>query len=96
MSANPIGIFDSGIGGTSIWKEIKLLLPNENTLYLADSANAPYGLKGKEMTLERIQYILDNVEGNIELVVHPGFCAPDAQDKSPLYECRVLYSRIKN
>lgn len=54
------------------------------------------GLKGKEMTLERIQYILDNVEGNIELVVHPGFCAPDTQDKSPLYECRVLYSRIKN
>ena len=54
------------------------------------------GLKGKEMTLERIQHILDNVEGNIELVVHPGFCASDAQDKSPLYECRVLYSRIKN
>ena len=53
------------------------------------------GLKGKEMSLERIQHILDNVEGNIELVVHPGFCASDAQDKSPLYECRVLYSRIK-
>ena len=53
------------------------------------------GLKGKEMSLERIQHILDNVEGNIELVVHPGFCASDAQDKSPLYECKVLYSRIK-
>ena len=45
---NPIGIFDSGIGGTSIWKEIHALMPNENTLYLADSKNAPYGLKSKE------------------------------------------------
>ena len=45
---NPIGLFDSGIGGTSIWKEINTLLPNENTIYLADSKNAPYGLKSKE------------------------------------------------
>jgi glutamate racemase len=39
----PIGIFDSGVGGTSIWKEIEGLLPYENTIYLADSKNAPYG-----------------------------------------------------
>lgn len=44
----PIGIFDSGIGGTSIWKEIHHLLPNEKTIYLADSKNAPYGQKSKE------------------------------------------------
>ena len=31
---NPIGLFDSGIGGTSIWKEIHESLPNENTIYL--------------------------------------------------------------
>ena len=43
----PIGIFDSGIGGTSIWKAIHNLLPNEQTIYLADSKNAPYGLKSK-------------------------------------------------
>ncbi len=42
---SPIGIFDSGIGGTSIWKEIHSLLPFENTVYLADSINAPYGYK---------------------------------------------------
>ena len=40
MSKQPIGIFDSGVGGTSIWKEIHALLPYENTIYLADSANA--------------------------------------------------------
>jgi glutamate racemase len=44
----PIGIFDSGIGGTSIWKEIHDLLPNEKTIYLADSKNAPYGQKSKK------------------------------------------------
>ena len=41
----PIGLFDSGVGGTSIWQEINKLLPFENTIYLADSKNAPYGHK---------------------------------------------------
>ncbi len=44
----PIGIFDSGVGGTSIWKEIHQLLPHEDTIYLADSVNAPYGHKSEE------------------------------------------------
>ncbi len=48
MNKQPIGIFDSGVGGTSIWKELNLLLPHENTMYLADSKNAPYGEKSKE------------------------------------------------
>ena len=45
IATSPIGLFDSGIGGTSIWKEVHNLLPNENTIYLADSKNAPYGAK---------------------------------------------------
>jgi len=52
MSNNPIGIFDSGVGGTSIWKEILKILPRENTIYLADSSNAPYGEKPKEEILD--------------------------------------------
>ena len=56
---NPIGLFDSGIGGTSIWKEVHALLPNENTIYLADSKNAPYGLKTKD---EIIQLSFKNTE----------------------------------
>ncbi|KAF2518212.1 glutamate racemase [Flavobacterium salilacus subsp. salilacus] len=51
-SIKPIGLFDSGIGGTSIWREIHNLLPNENTLYLADSKNAPYGQKSKDEIIE--------------------------------------------
>ena len=52
MSKHPIGIFDSGVGGTSIWKAINSLLPNENTIYLADSKHAPYGQKGKNRITE--------------------------------------------
>lgn len=44
----PIGIFDSGVGGTSIWKEIHTMLPHEDTIYLADSKNAPYGYKTQQ------------------------------------------------
>ncbi|OIO11122.1 MAG: glutamate racemase [Flavobacteriales bacterium CG_4_9_14_0_2_um_filter_35_242] len=49
---NPIGIFDSGIGGTSIWTAINNYLPNENTIYLADSKNAPYGEKSKQEIID--------------------------------------------
>ena len=48
MSSKPIGIFDSGVGGLSIWSEIHQLLPMESTVYLSDSKHAPYGPKGKE------------------------------------------------
>ena len=52
INNNPIGLFDSGIGGTSIWREIHNLLPNEDCIYLADSKNAPYGQKPKEEIIE--------------------------------------------
>ena len=59
MNKGPIGIFDSGIGGTSIWREINKILPNESTIYLADSRNAPYGEKSREQIL---QLSIKNVE----------------------------------
>ena len=52
MDDRHIGIFDSGIGGTSIWGEIQELLPYESCIYLADSKNAPYGEKSEERILE--------------------------------------------
>ena len=51
MDNRPIGIFDSGVGGISIWKELRSLLPLEDTIYLADSKNAPYGEKPPEVIL---------------------------------------------
>lgn len=41
----PIGVFDSGVGGLSVLREIRKLLPHENLLYVADSAHIPYGDK---------------------------------------------------
>lgn len=52
VNTRPIGIFDSGVGGTSIWREIHALMPYENTIYLADSKHAPYGPKGKDRIIE--------------------------------------------
>jgi glutamate racemase len=70
INNNPIGLFDSGIGGTSIWKEIHELLPNENTIYLADSKNAPYGQKSKEEIIElsnkNTEYLLNQ---NCKIIV---------------------------
>lgn len=48
MNKNPIGILDSGVGGLSIWREIVAKLPHESTIYIADSANCPYGSKSSE------------------------------------------------
>ncbi len=64
-SQQPIGIFDSGIGGTSIWKEINTLLPKESTIYLSDSKNAPYGQKTKEE-------IIDLSIKNTEILINKG------------------------
>ncbi|NNE32639.1 MAG: glutamate racemase [Winogradskyella sp.] len=63
MSNKPIGIFDSGVGGTSIFKEVHTLLPNENCIYLADSKNAPYGNKSEAE-------ILDLSVKNTELLIN--------------------------
>ena len=43
-----IGVFDSGVGGVSVLKQIVKLLPNENIIYFGDTKNIPYGDKTKE------------------------------------------------
>ncbi len=48
MNNSPIGIFDSGVGGLSILREIKKILPNESFIFFADQKNVPYGGKTKE------------------------------------------------
>jgi len=61
---SPIGFFDSGLGGLSVWKELNQLLPKESSIYLADSINAPYGEKSKK---EIIAFSIKNTELLIEL-----------------------------
>lgn len=48
-----IGVFDSGVGGLSVWREMIQLMPDEKYLYVADSGYCPYGEKPKEYILER-------------------------------------------
>lgn len=52
MNASPIGVFDSGVGGLSLLRELRRLLPNEDFIYYGDRANAPYGAKTHEEILE--------------------------------------------
>jgi len=57
MNDRPIAFFDSGIGGSTILKEVYKLLPNEKYIYYPDSSNNPYGNKSKEELFD----IVDNV-----------------------------------
>src|SRR5437879_13507460 len=50
--SRPIGVFDSGIGGLTVVKALRDLLPNENIFYLGDTARVPYGPKSPE-TVQR-------------------------------------------
>ena len=85
---NPIGLFDSGIGGTSIWKEINKLLPLENSIYLADSKNAPYGLKSKDeiiaLSKKNTEFLLNK---NCKIIV----VACNTATTNAIKELRAIY-----
>jgi len=52
LNQNPVGVFDSGIGGLTVVKEIRKILPREDIVYLGDSARLPYGTKSIEAIIE--------------------------------------------
>lgn len=54
-----IGIFDSGVGGLSVFREIKKILPEEKYIYFSDNAHCPYGEKSKEYIIDRARAITD-------------------------------------
>ncbi|MDO4623707.1 MAG: glutamate racemase, partial [Eubacteriales bacterium] len=59
-----IGVFDSGVGGISVLKELIKELPEENFLYFGDSANAPYGEKTKDQVIDLSMHIADYMAEN--------------------------------
>ena len=61
QSQAPIGVFDSGVGGLSVLREIRQLLPNETLLYVADSGHVPYGEKSPEYIRERCVLITEHL-----------------------------------
>ena len=62
MDTRPIGVFDSGIGGVTVLKEIRKLLPKENIVYYADTARVPYGPRPageiQEFSLGAVNFLL--------------------------------------
>lgn len=70
MDTRPIGMFDSGVGGLTVYKEIKNKFPNENIIYLGDTKNFPYGSKSKEsiinLTKQGIDFLISK---NVKAVI---------------------------
>lgn len=70
MINNPIGIFDSGIGGLTVLKKIKEILKKEDFVYFCDTKNAPYGVRGPEEIKEFVSESIDFlVRKNVKAVV---------------------------
>lgn len=70
MSSRPIGIFDSGVGGLTVLKEVEKLLPQENIIYLGDTARVPYGSKSKSTIIKfSTENILFLLRKRVKLVI---------------------------
>ncbi|MFH1062787.1 MAG: glutamate racemase [Candidatus Omnitrophota bacterium] len=66
----PIGIFDSGMGGLTVVKEVMRNLPNEKIVYFGDTARVPYGPKSKETVIRfSIENILFLLKNNVKLII---------------------------
>ena len=71
MSDNrPIGIFDSGVGGLTVFSEVEKTLPQEEIIYFGDTARVPYGTKSKEtvtrFSVENVEFLMKH---NVKLVL---------------------------
>jgi len=70
MDNRPIGVFDSGLGGLTVLKEIKRLIPTESVVYFGDNGRAPYGTKSKDTivkyTFQDIRFLLNQ---DIKMIV---------------------------
>ena len=70
MNNNPIGVFDSGLGGLTVLKEITSILPNENIVYFGDTARVPYGSRSKETVIKyTFQAINFLISKNVKSIV---------------------------
>lgn len=58
MDNRPIGVFDSGLGGLTVLKEIRRLLPGESLIYFGDNGRAPYGTKSRETVIKYTRQIV--------------------------------------
>lgn len=89
MNNNPIGVFDSGIGGLTVLKKIVQILPKEKYIYYADTDNVPYGTKPKEEVKE---YINNAVEFLISKEVKAIVVACNTATSIAVKELREKYT----
>ena len=54
----PIGIFDSGVGGLTVLRHLRTMMPAENMVYVGDTAYVPYGTKSAELIRQRAEQIV--------------------------------------
>ncbi len=67
---NPIGIFDSGVGGLTVMREFIKKMPQEDLIYFGDTARVPYGSKSKEIVTEYSKQIVNFLESkNVKMIV---------------------------
>lgn len=70
VNNRPIGIFDSGVGGATVLKELQKLLPNEDYIYIGDTASFPYGSKSKKTIIELCKKRIENlIEKEVKVIV---------------------------
>ncbi len=70
MNDKPIGIFDSGVGGVTVLKELQKLLPNEDYIYIGDTASFPYGSKSKKTIIELCKKRIENlIDMEVKIIV---------------------------
>lgn len=70
MDKRPIGMFDSGVGGLTVYKEIKKNIPNEQIIYLGDTKRFPYGSKTKETIIELTKKAIEFlISQNVKAIV---------------------------
>tara|TARA_B110000238_G_C16053864_1_gene407337 strand:+ start:54 stop:857 length:804 start_codon:yes stop_codon:yes gene_type:complete len=90
----PIGIFDSGIGGISVMAHIQNLLPDESLAYVADSLYAPYGLKSNHEILDRskavIDYLIKNKSSKLIVVACNTATAAAIKDLRQIYKIPII------
>ena len=70
MDNRAIGIFDSGVGGVTVLKELQQLLPNEDFAYIGDTASFPYGSKSKKTIIELCKKRIENlIDMKVKMIV---------------------------
>ena len=84
MEINKIGIFDSGVGGLTVYKEIRQSLPEIDIVYFGDTARVPYGSKTKKTI---ISYSVENVKFLISKEVQ---CVVVACNTASAYSLNIL------